>query len=97
MLADLLKLARRTERNFRQNLPLDSRYCHVVYAVVNGFYDALWVGVLVQASVILVILNGHWLAEGTGTLTLVKETFLAMWKATTALDIGLKQLSEMRS
>ena len=71
----------------------------LVYAVVNGFYDALWVGVLVhEASVILVILNGARLAEGTGTITLVKETFLAMWEATRiALDTGLKQLSEMRS
>ena len=100
MLADLLKLARRTERNFRQNLSFSILVTvTLVYAVVNGFYDALWVGVLVhEASVILVILNGARLAEGTGTLTLVKETFLAMWKATrTALDTGLKQLSEMRS
>ena len=100
MLADLLKLARRTERNFRQNLSFSILVTvTLVYAVVNGFYDALWVGVLVhEASVILVILNGARLAEGTGTLTLVKETFLAMWGATrTALDTGLKQLSEMRS
>ena len=100
MLADLLKLARRTERNFRQNLSFSILVTFtLVYAVVNGFYDALWVGVLVhEASVILVILNGARLAEGTGTLTLVKETFLAMWEATrTAMETGLKQLSEMRS
>ena len=100
MLADLLKLARRTERNFRQNLSFSILVTvTLVYAVVNGFYDALWVGVLVhEASVILVILNGARLAEGTGTLALVKNTFIAMWEATRiALETGRKQLSEMRS
>ncbi len=100
MLADLLKLARRTERNFRQNLSFSILVTiTLVYAVVNGFYDALWVGVLVhELSVILVILNGARLAEGTGTLTLVKNTFIAMWESMlTALETGRKQLSEMRN
>ena len=100
MLADLLKLARRTERNFRQNLSFSILVTiTLVYAVVNGFYDALWVGVLVhELSVILVILNGARLAEGTGTLTLVKNTFIAMWDSMlTALETGRKQLSEMRN
>ena len=100
MLADLLKLARRTERNFKQNLTFSILVTiTLVYAVVNGFYSALWVGVLVhEASVILVILNGARLAEGTGTLTLVKNTFMAMWEATiSALQTGRKQLNEMRN
>ena len=100
MLADLIKLARRTERNFKQNLSFSILVTiTLVYAVVNGFYDALWVGVLVhELSVILVILNGARLAEGTGTLLLVKKTFSAMWEATIlAFDTGRKQLSEMRS
>jgi len=100
MLADLLKLARRTERNFRQNLSFSILVTiTLVYAVINGFYDALWVGVLVhEASVILVILNGARLAEGTGTLALVKNTFIAMWQATlVALQTGRKQLREIRS
>ena len=100
MLADLLKLARKTERNFRQNLSFSILVTvTLVYAVVNGFYDALWVGVLVhELSVILVILNGARLAEGTGTLTLVKNTFIAMWEATRiALETGRKQLREMRT
>ena len=100
MLADLIKLARRTERNFKQNLSFSILVTiTLVYAVVNGFYDALWVGVLVhELSVILVILNGARLAEGTGTLLLVKKTFIAMWEATIlAFDTGRKQLSEMRS
>ena len=100
MLADLLKLARRTERNFRQNISFSILVTvTLVYAVVNGFYDALWVGVLVhELSVILVILNGARLAEGTGTLTLVKNTFIAMWEATrVALETGRKQLLEMRT
>ena len=100
MLSDLLKLARRTERNFRQNLSFSILVTvTLVYAVINGFYDALWVGVLIhEASVILVILNGARLAEGTGTLTLVKNTFIAMWEATrVALETGRKQLREMRS
>ena len=59
----------------------------------------LVVGVLVhELSVILVILNGARLAEGTGTLTLVKNTFIAMWESLlTALETGRKQLSEMRN
>ncbi|MAY04500.1 MAG: hypothetical protein CMB25_02715 [Euryarchaeota archaeon] len=100
MLADLLKLARRTERNFKQNLSFSILVTiTLVYAVVNGFYDALWVGVLVhELSVILVILNGARLAEGTGTLSLVKKTFIAMWEATlVAVDTGRKQLNEIRS
>ncbi|MGB0448760.1 MAG: heavy metal translocating P-type ATPase [Candidatus Poseidoniaceae archaeon] len=100
MLADLLKLARRTERNFKQNLTFSILVTiTLVYAVINGFYSALWVGVLVhEASVILVILNGARLAEGTGTLTLVKNTFISMWEATiTALQTGRKQLNEMRN
>ena len=100
MLADLLKLARRTERNFRQNLSFSILVTvTLVYAVVNGFYDALWIGVLVhEMSVILVILNGARLAEGAGTLTLVKKTLIAMWEATlVAFQTGRKQLSEMRS
>ena len=99
MLTDLLKLARRTERNFRQNLSFSILVTiTLVYAVVNGFYDALWVGVLVhEVSVILVILNGARLAEGTGTLALVKKTFSAMWEAVlVAFDTGRKQLVEMR-
>ena len=100
MLADLLKLARRTERNFRQNLSFSILVTvTLVYAVVNGFYDALWIGVLVhEMSVILVILNGARLAEGAGTLTLVKNTFIAMWEATlVALQTGRKQFNEIRS
>ena len=100
MLADLLKLARRTDRNFKQNLSFSILVTTtLVYAVVNGFYDALWVGVLVhELSVILVILNGARLAEGTGTLPLVKNTFQAMWEATqVAFETGRKQLIEMRS
>ena len=100
MLGDLLKLARKTERNFRQNRTFSVLVTvTLVYAVVNGFYDALWVGVLVhELSVILVILNGARLAEGTGTLALVKKTFIAMWEATRiALETGRKQLSEMRT
>ena len=100
MLADLLKLARRTERNFRQNLSFSILVTvTLVYAVVNGFYDALWIGVLVhEMSVILVILNGARLAEGTGTLTLVKKTFIAMWEATlVAFQTGRKQFNKIRS
>ena len=100
MLADLLKLARRTERNFRQNLSFSILVTvTLVYAVVNGFYDALWIGVLVhEMSVLLVIFNGARLAEGTGTLTLVKNTFIAMWEATlVALQTGRKQFNEIRS
>ena len=95
----IYQTSRRTERNFRQNLSFSILVTITLVIVVNGFYDALWVGVLVhELSVILVILNGARLAEGTGTLTLVKNTFIAMWESLlTALETGRKQLSEMRN
>lgn len=94
MLTDLIVLARKTERNFRQNLAFSILVTiTLVFAVINGFYDQLWVGVLVhEASVILVILNGARLAEGTGTYKLLITTFQSLWNATVqAFNTGKKQ------
>ena len=94
MLTDLIVLARKTERNFRQNLAFSILVTiTLVFAVINGFYDQLWVGVLVhEASVILVILNGARLAEGTGMYKLLITTFQSLWNATVqAFNTGKKQ------
>ncbi|MGB2037448.1 MAG: heavy metal translocating P-type ATPase [Candidatus Poseidoniaceae archaeon] len=94
MLTELILLARKTERNFRQNLSFSILVTiTLVFAVINGFYDQLWVGVLVhEASVILVILNGARLAEGSGTYKLLLNTFKALWDATvSAFNTGKKQ------
>ena len=94
MLTDLIVLARKTERNFRQNLFFSILVTiTLVFAVLNDFYDQLWVGVLVhEASVILVILNGARLAEGSGTYKLLLNTLKALWDATvSAFNTGKKQ------
>jgi len=94
MLTDLIVLARKTERNFRQNLTFSILVTiTLVFAVLNDFYDQLWVGVLVhEASVILVILNGARLAEGSGTYKLLLNTLKALWDATvSAFNTGKKQ------
>jgi Cd2+/Zn2+-exporting ATPase len=96
-LTQLIDLARKTERNFRQNLSFSILVTiTLVFAVINGFYDQLWVGVLVhEASVILVILNGARLAEGTGTYKLLLTTFQSLWDATVlAFNTGKKQFAK---
>ena len=100
ILTQLIDLARKTERNFRQNLMFSILVTiTLVFAVVNGFYDQLWVGVLVhEASVILVILNGARLAEGTGTYKLLITTFQSLWNATiSAFNTGKKQFAKSDS
>ena len=100
ILTHLIDLARKTERNFRQNLSFSILVTFtLVFAVINGFYDQLWVGVLVhEASVILVILNGARLAEGTGTYKLLLTTFQSLWDATvSAFNTGKKQFAKSDS
>lgn len=100
ILMHLIDLARKTERNFRQNLSFSILVTFtLVFAVINGFYDQLWVGVLVhEASVILVILNGARLAEGTGTYKLLLTTFQSLWDATvSAFNTGKKQFAKSDS
>jgi hypothetical protein len=51
----------------------------LVFAVVQQWYDQLWVGVLIhEASVILVILNGARLAQNGEAFVLLKETLRTM-------------------
>ena len=100
ILTHLIDLARKTESNFRQNLSFSILVTiTLVFAVINGFYDQLWVGVLVhEASVILVILNGARLAEGTGTYKLLLTTFQSLWDATVlAFNTGKKQFAKSDS
>ena len=75
MLGDLLKLARRTERNFRQNISF-SILVTVTLVMPLSMVSMMPMGRCSGARVVghSVILNGARLAEGTGTLTLVKNT-----------------------
>ena len=52
-------------------------------SVIGQMYDELWVGVLIhEASVILVILNGASLAGSEGTINLLRNIFVSLWRDT---------------
>ena len=51
----------------------------LVFAVVQQWYDQLWVGVLIhELSVVVVILNGARLAQNGQSFKLLKETMKSM-------------------
>jgi len=81
MLCDLIDLARKAQRILIANLVFSVTITIIlVFAVINGMYDQLWVGVLIhEASVILVILNGARLAGNSGALKLLSETFKSLY------------------
>ncbi len=81
MLCDLIDLARKAQRILIANLVFSVAITIIlVFAVINGMYDQLWVGVLIhEASVILVILNGARLAGNSGALKLLSETFKSLY------------------
>ena len=81
MLCDLIDLARKAQRILIANLVFSVAITVIlVFAVINGMYDQLWVGVLIhEASVILVILNGARLAGNSGALKLLSETFKSLY------------------
>ena len=81
MLCDLIDLARKAQRILIANLVFSVAITIIlVFAVINGWYDELWVGVLIhEASVILVILNGARLAGNSGALKLLSETFKSLY------------------
>jgi Cd2+/Zn2+-exporting ATPase len=81
MLCDLIDLARKAQRILITNLVFSIAITVIlVFAVINGMYDQLWVGVLIhEASVILVILNGARLAGNSGALKLLSETFKSLY------------------
>ena len=80
MLTEMIDLARKAQRTLVQNLFFSVAITLVlVFAVVQGWYDQLWVGVLIhEASVLLVILNGARLAKNGQSIPLLKETLRAM-------------------
>ncbi|MBL6743212.1 MAG: cation-translocating P-type ATPase [Candidatus Poseidonia sp.] len=80
VLIDMIDLSRSAQRTLTQNLVFSVFITIIlVYAVIQQWYDQLWVGVLIhEASVILVILNGARLAQNGQALTLLKETLRSM-------------------
>ena len=64
----------------------------LVIAVVNEWYDQLWVGVLIhEASVLLVILNGARLAGKDSMLSILWAITKSLWTDTKAVFIQFKQ------
>ena len=80
MLTEMIDLARQAQRTLMQNLFFSVAITvTLVVAVIQQWYDQLWVGVLIhEASVILVILNGARLAQNGQALPLLKETLRTM-------------------
>ena len=93
MLTDMIDLARKAQRTLIQNLFFSVAITLIlVFAVVQGWYDQLWVGVLIhEASVLLVILNGARLAKNGQSIPLLKETLRAMVGDTKDAFSSLKQ------
>ena len=80
LLTDMIDLARQAQRTLMQNL-FFSVFITVtlVFAVVQRWYDQLWVGVLIhELSVIIVILNGARLAQNGQSFKLLKQTLSTM-------------------
>ena len=80
LLTDMIDLARQAQRTLMQNL-FFSVFITVtlVFAVIQQWYDQLWVGVLIhELSVIIVILNGARLAQNGQSFKLLKETLSTM-------------------
>ena len=80
MLTEMIDLARQAQRTLMQNLFFSVAITiTLVFAVIQQWYDQLWVGVLIhEASVILVILNGARLAQNGQSIPLLKETMRSM-------------------
>ncbi|DAC22833.1 MAG TPA: hypothetical protein D7H91_01880 [Candidatus Poseidoniales archaeon] len=76
----MVDLARQAQRTLMQNL-FFSVFITVtlVFAVVQQWYDQLWVGVLIhELSVVIVILNGARLAQNGQSFKLMKQSLAAM-------------------
>ncbi|MGB1485428.1 MAG: HAD-IC family P-type ATPase, partial [Poseidonia sp.] len=80
VITEMIDLARQAQRTLMQNL-FFSVFITVtlVFAVVQQWYDQLWVGVLIhELSVVVVILNGARLAQNGQSFKLLKETMKSM-------------------
>ena len=80
LLTDMIDLARQAQRTLMQNLFFSVFITVIlVVAVIQQWYDQLWVGVLIhELSVIIVILNGARLAQNGQSFKLLKETLSTM-------------------
>lgn len=80
LLTDMIDLARQAQRTLMQNLFFSVFITVIlVVAVMQQWYDQLWVGVLIhELSVIIVILNGARLAQNGQSFKLLKETLSTM-------------------
>ena len=64
----------------------------LVIAVINGWYDQLWVGVLIhEASVLLVILNGARIAGKDNVLSILISISKTLWTDTILVFKQFKQ------
>ena len=64
----------------------------LVIAVINGWYDQLWVGVLIhEASVLLVILNGARIAGKDNVLSILISISKTLWTDTIMVFKQFKQ------
>ena len=80
LISRFIDLSRRTKWAVRQNILLSVLITVVlVWSVLQGINDKLWIGVLVhEASAILVILNGARIAGNDGMLTLLRNILVDM-------------------
>lgn len=75
LITRFIGLSRQTKRAVRQNLLLSVLITiALVWSVLQGINDKLWIGVLVhEASAVLVILNGARIAGNDGMFTLLRN------------------------
>ena len=93
MLVDMYDLSRKMHSALVGNIIISvSITAILVLAVVNQFYDQLWVGVLIhEASVLLVIFNGARLAGKGSMMSMLFITTKNLWQDT--IDV-FKQLNQ---
>ena len=93
MLVDMYDLSRKMHNALVGNIIISvSITAILVLAVVNQFYDQLWVGVLIhEASVLLVIFNGARLAGRGSMMSMLFITTKNLWQDT--IDV-FKQLNQ---
>lgn len=93
MLVDMYDLSRKMHSALVGNIIISvSITAILVLAVINQFYDQLWVGVLIhEASVLLVIFNGARLAGRGSMMSMLFITTKNLWQDT--IDV-FKQLNQ---
>lgn len=93
MLLELHDLSRKMNNALIGNIVLSILITFtLVIAVVNQWYDELWVGVLIhEASVLLVILNGARLAGKDGMFSMLISILKTLWSDTAAVFLQFKR------